>query len=199
MFTFGGIVLVRRNSTPMKRVFGLTAVSAVAFLMASPAEAGTVLYNWTASIRLEVGGTVTGSGQLTAASTSSTGWDGTYTGYLVSLITGTYDGSTITGLEPVDTIGGNDNLINTSDELLDNDGIGFSVSPSLLGAGYTEDGGNIVNLYETTGGYTDDGPTDEGGTFTLTAVTTGVPEPGTASLIGVGILACIGLRLRLRA
>jgi hypothetical protein len=188
---------VRRNQYIMKIVLGLTVASAFAFLTASPAEAGAILYNWTASIPFEDSGTVTGAGQLTASSTSSTGWDGTYTGFLVSSITGTYDGSTITGLAAIDVIGGNDNLVNTSQNLLDGDGIAFDVSPSL--AGYTEDGGSIVNLYFGGPGYTDDGPTDETGTFTLTAVTSGVSEPATASLVAVGILACIGLRRRLRA
>lgn len=175
----------------LKNTLGLAVFSVVALLTASTAEADSILYNWTSSIPLDAGGTVTGSGQLTASDSSSTGWDGTYTGFLVSSITGTYDGSTITGLAPTNTFGGNDNLVNTSLDLLDGDGITFDVSPDVYG-------NDVVNLYFGGPAFTDDGPTLEDGTFTLTPVT-GVPEPGSISLVALGILGCLGFRRRLRA
>src|SRR5579862_3529360 len=146
---------------------GIALMSAAALLMAAPAEAD-VLYNWTVSLPLMTGGAIIGSGQLTAASTISTSYDGLYTGFLVSSITGTYGGSTITGLAAVNTAHGNDNLIETSQNLLDWDGISFSISPAITGET------NPVNLFNRPGfGYTDLDTSTAYGTFTLTAV----PEP----------------------
>jgi hypothetical protein len=171
----------------MTTIFVLGVVSAVAFLTVSRAEASTI-YNWTSSFPLNAGGTITGSGQLVAADSSSLGYDGGDTGFLVSSITGTYGGATITGLDGVNTFHLNDNLINTSSGLVDGDGVSFNISPSIKGYG------SSINIFGGTGAYTDNGPTGNG-TFTLTAA---APEPATASLLAVGAMACLFLRRRSR-
>jgi hypothetical protein len=100
----------------------------------------------------------------------------------VTSITGIYSGSTITGLADVDTFQlpvANDNLVNTSQPLLDLDGIAFNVFPSVdLGME-----GSIINLFLAGDGtYSDNGNyTTTNGTFTLTEV----PEPATASVLAV--------------
>lgn len=174
----------------MKKTFGLAVVVAAVVLGVSPASASTV-YDWSSSIPILAGGTITGSGQLVADDSPSLGWDGSFTGLLVTSITGTYGGSAITGLAPVNTLGGNDNLIFTSDDLLDADGIAFNISPSILGWG------DVINVFHSFPGFSDLGPTDTNGTFTLTVAAT-VPEPSTVSLLAVGLLAGIGLRRRLK-
>lgn len=155
--------------------FAVAMVFAIATLAASPAVlASPITYDWTVSIPISAGGTITGSGQLVAD------------GNLTTSITGTYGGSAITGLAPVNTYGSNDNLVFPGQSpLLTTRGISFFVSPNV----WTR---NVVNIFHGSGGYTDLGPTDSTGAFTLTA--SSAPEPATVTLLAVGALAGAGLR-----
>lgn len=160
----------------MRSRFAFAIVFAIAALAASPAVlASPVTYDWTVSVPINAGGTITGSGQLVAD------------GNLAISITGTYGGSAITGLAPVNTYGNNDNLVFPGQApLLTNGGISFFVSPNVWSS-------NVVNVfYSTFGGYTDLGPTGTNGTFTLTA--SAAPEPATVTLLAVGALAGVGLK-----
>jgi hypothetical protein len=78
------------------------------------------------------GATITGSGILTAQDFLSASWDSAYAGYLVTLISGTLDGGTITALLPVNAFQNNDDLIFTSQQLFDFDGISLTVSGTNL-------------------------------------------------------------------
>lgn len=72
-------------------------------------------------------------------------------------ITGTYGGEAITGVLPVNTVSGNDNLIfYPGTPYLDVSGLGFSVA--MDPGGYY---GKEMNVYpDGPNGYTDNGPTD---------------------------------------
>ncbi len=122
-------------------------------------QAAASTFNWTVNIPI-IGGFSTGSGQLEAQDIISTSLDGAYTGYLLTSITGTYAGQAITGLADLNTVDGNDNLINTSEILVDHseklvdlNGIAFTLAATPTGYG-----SNLINVYSDTAGYADNGP-----------------------------------------
>ncbi|MFI3197097.1 MAG: VPLPA-CTERM sorting domain-containing protein [Methylococcaceae bacterium] len=144
-------------------------------------------FNWTANIQI-IGGFSAGSGQLEAQDILSTSLDGLYTGYLLTSITGTYAGQAITGLADLNTVDGNDNLINTSEKLVDHNGIAFT-----LAATPTDYGSNLINVYSDTAGYTDNGPAGSSASgFTLTAV----PIPAAIWMFGSALAGLVGFGRR---
>jgi hypothetical protein len=122
----------------------------------------------------------------------------------ISVVTGTFDGSTVDSLLPTDSIGGNDNTFSTSAPYLDFNGVSFSLDSS------DSDGFEDVDLYynssvpyygtlqgngtiEYPPGFTDYAPD----ALTATLVTTAAPEPGTAGLLLLG-LGLLGLLAAMR-
>ena len=152
-------------------------------------QASAATFDWTANIPLNGGGSITGSGQLVAQDTLSTGYDGIFTGYLVTSITGTYAGEAITSLLGVNAIGGNDNLINTSDKLLDVDGLAFTLAASL-----PDYGGNQINLYHEGNGYSDNNYHTN---FSVSGFTlTQTPIPAAIWMVGSALAGLVGFGRR---
>lgn len=167
-----------------------SAAAVIAMTLASQASATVYQFTYSAPI-VAGGGTDTASGLLfvTPASGDS---------FLVTGISGLYNGSAITGLLATGTCCAspfNDNLIFPNNDappgtgLLDLGGIGFTTA--------TEN----VNLYFALGftGYSDiTGPLNQSnpifsdfGTFTLQA-----PEPLTLSVFGAGLAGAVAMRRR---
>ncbi len=171
----------------IKRLSALVIAGLVTAVAAAPAAA--VVYNWTASFPREHGNDlVSGSGTIVAQNAVTTGFDRRSTGHLVTSITGTYDGAAITGLLPVNSLGGNDNLVDTSQGLVDGDGITFAIAGS---DSHYLTGVNVFSVGQFA--YTDNSDARLG-TFTLTAA---VPEPASWALLGAGF-GVVGHGLRAR-
>lgn len=119
---------------------------------------------------------------------------------IVTSIAGTFDGSTILSLLPVDSIGGNDNVYTGTSPYFDSGGLSFSlVTPDSYGYSYI----NLSNAtdlpiyaFGTCQGNSPAGGVDcngvrgfsppEGDSITLT------PEPGSLLLLGIGLVALVG-------
>jgi hypothetical protein len=116
---------------------------------------------------------------------------------LITNIAGTFDGSNISGLLPLFSIGNNDNDLFTSQPYLDNDGVSFSLAmPDSYSYSYVNfywDGGStsyasIQNTTDAGSGAQDVGPD------TLTVTTGGsAPEPGSFLLMGLGLAGALAL------
>jgi hypothetical protein len=176
----------------------------VLLLVLVPVRSHAAMYDWSVTIPLAGGGDVTGTGTLSTQDTTSQSFDYAQTGfigYLLTSISGVFQGVSVTGLLPVDYTPsggaqsfGNDNLITPSSTGVDNDGIAFTLSTVETGFG------SVVNLYfdhnvGSAGGnylaYGVGGHLDEvaGGTFSVTPV----PLPAAAWLLlsalgGLGLL-----------
>lgn len=114
------------------------------------------------------------------------------TGGLIDSFSGSWRGVAISGLSPVNTVGGNDNLYP-----LNFDGVAFELVAPLPG------GDIIVNLYadgfvapfiwfgknSSDGGY---------GTFSASPVTAEVPEPASAVLLGAAVAGLMAAARRRR-
>lgn len=178
-----------------------TAVLAVAMTASSPAWADSVsssdpTFSWN---YVPTSGTDTGgSGTLTATP------DGSGM-YLITGITGTWDGSAISGLLPPGTCCStppNDNILYYPGQpgFLDTPGLGFG----FMAGGYD------VNIYGSSGtastsdavltapsGNTSDTSTTSTGTFAAAGTISTVPEPAPFVLLGSG-LVCMALLVKTR-
>ena len=103
--------------------------------------------------------------------------------YLATDASGTWNGEAITGLSAVWSEGDNDNLIIPgSHEIVDNQGITFSVAGPIAG----DAGAGVVNLYRVGGLYTDYG-NDTGYSTNITLTQEAdVPEPAAWAVMLLG-------------
>lgn len=154
-----------------------------AFALTASADTFTFSY----SVTVEPSGiSDAGSGTLTAT------YNTVDNDYLVTDISGATSAfGSITGLLLPGSYEFNDNLLSYPGPYLNGNGISFTVS----GAG--DDGSGDVNLFYdsiSNAYYEYQGVTTHPGTLTVTPVTSGVPEPGSAALLlfgasGIGV-AC---------
>jgi hypothetical protein len=132
----------------------------------------SLLWNWSFSGF----NNITGSGTLTTNDLSGSS-------YLITAITGTWDGNSITGLAPVDTCCGppgsplNDNLLLSGSPQLDDAGFAFDISGGALNIFFE-------GIYAVNNAVPD---TISEGSFSATQ-TAGVPEPASLALLGTALL-----------
>lgn len=143
-----------------------------AFLAAAPASATQYLFT--------IDGLSTATGTLTVQDPIALNG-----GSLITAITGNFNGQAITGLLPINSFGSNDNLLFVAQNpLLDFNGFSFTGSF-----------GNRNVYYQNA--YHNFGDPFDNLTFSITAVTAGVPEPATWAMMLIGFGA-IGVALRRR-
>jgi hypothetical protein len=162
----------------------MLAVAAVAW-MSSPAQAGTIAWNYSGDFNNNAATPDSGGGLLTYSAIG--GGE-----FLVTGISGTFDGAAITSLLTVGSCcapPNNDNLLFLSGgPLLDEGGIAFSTS---AGADFNLYYGGINGLMQMASTpYADIATPGAGyGVFA-------VPEPSTVALFGIGLTSLLFLRRR---
>lgn len=160
--------------------------TAIAMISATPASAAVFNFNF-AGTGLFFGEPLVGSGTLTTNDVSQVSALNGYTYQTITEISGTFNGSQITGLANV--TGSNNLFYLTGPFFVDGNGLGFTTAA-----------GSAVNLFVTTGTRY---RLNAGGlstgfvTASASAVTAAVPEPATWALMLVGFGA-IGVSMRRR-
>jgi hypothetical protein len=182
--------------TAMMKIKIAAAAASALLSLAAAMPASALTFNFTYSGTNTTNGAFTASGTLTTSNTTVTTSFGQ--AYTITGITGTRNGSAITGLIPAGTDFGGvpiDNylLASTTSQRLTDSGFGFSV------AGTT----NLFNPYYFGGAYQEyvrtaagaDFQNTSGITFTVTPAATAVPEPATWGMMILGFgLTSFGLR-----
>jgi hypothetical protein len=168
-----------------KHLITLLVAGGLAAAVSAPAQS-TLTWDWT------ITGTYGGSGTLTTQnSLSGSGWG---TGYLLTDMTGTYDGQAITGVwsqSSAEGYDGADELITTGGGA-DNGGILF-----FLAGGTTTTGESGYTAYQAFSGvFNVTAGTHQFGPATFSATIDPVPEPGTFALAGMGMAVLMAIRRR---
>jgi hypothetical protein len=158
--------------------FGLLAAGIV---LAMPLAAHATVFNFSYSFPT-IDTTDFPSG-FTSALGTFTATDQGGGAFLVTNASGEWNGETITGVAPLNSEGGNDNLLfPSSPTVLDDAGVAFTVSGPILG----DDGHGEVNVFGDDQRYTDGSIAGISATFNLTEVV-GVPEPVSLALLATGL------------
>jgi hypothetical protein len=160
--------------------------ASLALFAAVPAEAAQYAFNFSGTGFF--GGTLNGSGVLTTSDASTTNPLNGYTVQAITGITGTFNGSAITGLAP-GVFGANNLYYLSGPFFVDGNGLGFTTASGIS-----------ANLFVTNGtGYRVN--TQGAGLLTglvtaqSSAVSAAVPEPATWALMLLGF-AAIGFACR---
>ena len=169
----------------MKRYLLGTALTLCA-LVSTPATAAEVIFDFSGSGFF--GGTLNGAGTLTTSDESFVNPDNGFTVQTITGITGTFNGSTITGLAS-GVFGANNLLYLTGPFFLDGKGLGFNTASGVA-----------VNLFVTND--TSYRVNTQGAglltglvTANATTVAAAVPEPSTWMLMLLG-MAGVGFSMR---
>ena len=125
-------------------------------------------------------GAISTSGQFTASSTGV----GTY---LITGVSGTTDGVTITGVLPPKSFAGNDNVLQEPGPVLDSFGVSYGLANGDAINLYTFRGIDSATLYDPSAGTF----VTTAGTIHITA--SAIPEPGTLAMFGTGVLGFAGM------
>ncbi len=173
---------MRMNLT--KRL-GLIGAAAIAVMASTPASAAVFDFNFSGTGSF-FGEALVGSGTITTNDVSQVSSLNGYTFQTITGITGTYNGSQITGLAP-GTFGANNLFYLTGPFFVDGNGLGFRTAT-----------GQAVNLFVTQGTayQVNAGGLSSGRvTASASAVTAAVPEPATWAMMLMGFGA-MGFALR---
>jgi hypothetical protein len=164
---------------------GLVGAAAIATMAGTPASAAQYLFNFSGTGFF--GGTLTGNGTITTNDQSFVNQLNGYTAQTITGITGTFNGSQITGLANV--TGSNNLFYLTGPFFVDGNGLGFStasgVSANLFVTNDTSYRVNTMGAGLLTGLVT----------ASATQVTAAVPEPATWAMMLLGFGA-IGVSVR---
>ena len=166
-----------------KHLQRLAVLGAFALTFCAPSLRADILWNWSYS-----GTNNSGSGTFTTDSTTSTDpSNGPFTGYLITSMSGTFDGSSV-ALRPVGTFGNNDNLLAVSAPQVGDWGFSFSNSPGKFQFWYDGSEYQLFSTFTST--------LDTGITFSATE-TASAPEPA-AAILFVPALVLLALFSRYR-
>lgn len=180
--------MMTQAATKMATHLRLAGAAALGFLIATPASAAQIAFDFAGSGFF--GGTLNGAGTLTTNDTSFTNPLNGYTAQQITGITGTFNGSAITGLANV--FGANNLFYLTGPFFVDGNGLGFTTASNVSANLFiTNDTSYRVN---TQGAGLLTGLVTANATV---AATPAVPEPATWGMMLIGFGA-IGASMRRR-
>lgn len=171
----------------MTKILSTVAVSALAMIASTSASAAVYNFNFSGT-GLFFGEPLVGSGTLTTNGVSQVSSLNGYTYQTITGITGTFNGSAITGLANV--TGSNNLFYLTGPFFVDGNGLGFSTAAgSAVNLFVTTDTAYRVNAGGLSTGFV---------TASASAATAAVPEPATWAMMigGFGVIGAAARRRR---